>query len=552
MQYPLLSKIDEPVQLRLLRPEQLPALCAELRQYLQEKAPGKTAHLKSSLGVTELSVTLHYFLQSPEDILIWDVSHQAYLHKLLTGRRIALSGQRKKNGIAGFTSRSESPYDPFGAGHSSTSISAMAGFWKADQLSGRRRRRVAVIGDGALTGGMAFEALNYLGEQEADCWVILNDNRMSIDPNVGALQARQSYPAWAESLGFNYHFLGEGHNTEALLESFARIDRQSGPQFLHLCTEKGRGYQAAKAGVDAQAKTSDFQSAFGENVLELLAENEKLVVLSPAMLSGASLLEARHRFPERVLDVGIAEQHCVTMAAGLAAAGFRPLVHIYSTFAQRALDQIIHDVALQKLPVVFTLDRAGLVGADGATHHGAFDLSFLSAIPNLRLGAPAGKKALREMLRWALTQNEEAIVLRYPKDEYRESHENLWRSYRPHWWKKGSHSAVLSTGSMAHPVQEALQNTSAGHLHLPVFKPFPANDLREQIHSFEKILVVEESTAAGSVGAALQQLAHRESWRAKVSCLHLPDRFVGHASRAELLEEVGLNLAGISEALKNL
>lgn len=544
-QYPLLAQIDSPLDLRKLSPAKLPALCAELRAFAQKEGPGKAAHLRSSLGVTELSVALHYYLDTPRDLLIWDVSHQAYIHKILTGRRDQLAQQRQKGGIAGFTARSESPYDPFGAGHSSTSISALAGFWKADQLRGERRRRVAVIGDGALTGGMAFEALNYLGEQGADCWVILNDNRSSIDPNIGALHQKNSYGPWAEALGFRYHFWPEGHAVEALIESLAGLAGLSGPQFIHLRTEKGRGYQAPQGVEKTQLSEGDFQSAFSASALALLEKHPDLVILSPAMLSGAGLLEAQRRYPARVLDLGIAEQHCVTMAAGLAAAGLRPLVHLYSTFAQRALDQIIHDVALQKLPVIFVLDRAGLVGPDGATHHGAFDLSLLNSIPELRLGAPSGAKALSAILDWALRQSESPVALRYPKDDYPPTHEELWRSYRPHWWQKGQKQALISIGSMAHNAQEAVAQSPFGHLHLPVYKPFPEGDLGEQLHAFERLLVVEESSPAGSVGEHLQAWAARALPGTLVGRRCLPDRFIAHAGRGELLRECGLDSASL-------
>lgn len=550
MSYPLLTKLNDPSDLRKLDPLDLPALAEDLRRFIQEETQTKEAHIRSSLGVVELSIALHYCFNTPEDILIWDVGHQAYAHKVLTGRRTNFHTNRQKGGISGFTKRSESSYDPFGAGHSSTSISALAGFIKSAQLQGHSRRHVAVIGDGALTGGQAFEALNFLGSEQAPCLVILNDNQGSIDPNVGALQALGSYREWASSLGFKYLFEEQGNNLQALLKIINEAQSTEGPVFLHLHTEKGRGFRQ-----DIQRKKApsapSFQADFGSFILARLAQDPKLVVLSPAMLAGANLLEAKAAFPNRVIDVGIAEQHVVTMAAGLAADGMKPLVHLYSTFAQRAFDQIVHDVVLQSLPVIFIFDRAGLVGEDGPTHHGLYDQSMLADLPNIRIGASANGKALKAMLNWAFDDLQGPLFLRYPKDSYRQEHEDLWRSYRPHWWHEASKEKVLiSYGSTASLVQEAATQSAWGHLHLPVFRPVPEGDIREQLRQAKRVVLVDENPSGGSMDADLRKLIAEEYPAIAYRAHLLPREFQDHDSRAGQLNRAGLGLAGLLKSLE--
>ncbi len=522
-------------------PQELPVLCAELRSHLNQlQMVLKEGHLRSSLAVTELTVALHYFLDTPKDVLIWDVGHQAYVHKLLTGRREAMGKCRQPGGPSGFTLARESIYDPFGAGHSSTSLSALAGFWKADQIQNRKRKRVAVIGDGALTGGMALEALNYLGEQSAEVWVVLNDNRSSIDANVGALQALDSYATLAKAMGFAFAEV-PGDDTDALLKQFGAMAERKGPQFLRVRSHKPSVPQKSSGKLSAPS----FQSSFAEAAEAALRDDPQVVIISPAMLSGAHLSGLAQSYPDRVIDVGIAEQHAVTMAAGLAAAGLKPLVHLYSTFAQRAYDQIIHDIALPHLPVVFALDRAGMVGADGPTHHGVFDVDALSCIPGIRFGAPSGGKALREMLHWALSEQAGPVFLRYPKAALEQSTESLWRSYRPHWWHKQNKAQVLiSTGALASAAQQVAEEMGLGHLHVPVWRPLPTGDLEEQLAEAQKIWLVEESTGPGGLKADLQNLlGHRSGCELKAK--KLPASFAEQGSRSFLLGRYGLDAEGI-------
>lgn len=540
----LLDRLNNVQDSRALELKDLPRLCEELRAFILNQTQTKEGHIKSSLGVTELTVLVHYLFNTPNDILIWDVGHQAYVHKVITDRKSVFSGNRVKGGISGFTNRSESPFDPFGAGHSSTSISALAGFCKADQLNKNKRERIAIIGDGALTGGMSFEALNFLGEEQADCIVILNDNASSIDQNIGALQKFGSYKAFAEALGFKFYKEEKGNNIEALHTSLQKVKAAKGPRFVHIQTQKGLGYTELEK---QKSNKATFQKAFGESVLELLANNAKTVVLSPAMLSGANLTEAKKQFPNRVIDVGIAEQHCVTMAAAMAAAGFIPICHLYSTFSQRAADQIIHDVALQNLPVIFALDRAGLVGEDGATHHGFFDVSLFSAVPNLALAAPATYSDVHGMLKH-FVELKQAAVIRYPKAKVMEM--VTPDVLKPRWFKKGREKCIVSFGALALEAQKAVQESSYAHLNIPVLKPLPKEaELSAILNDFELIVSVEENMASGGLAMFLSQLVAHGKLNTKLKPLSLPNEFVSHASRQELLRDCGLDARGISEAL---
>lgn len=538
--FPLLDQIDTPADLRRLGREKLPALCAELRAFVPATTSGKAGHIRSSLAVTELTVALHYCLQTPEDVLIWDVGHQAYVHKVLTGRKHIFSLNRQPDGPSGFTRRAESSYDPFGAGHSSTALSALAGFAQADRAQGRQRRRVAVVGDGALTGGMAYEALNFMGQAGYGVWLILNDNHSSIDDNVGALQQKNAYRQWFEALGFQYH-TGPGHDPESLCEALQALP-QEGPQVLHITTEKPP-LEAPSFAASAPAGDS-FQEAFARAAARALEQNSTLHIISPAMLSGAGLLAAAERFPQRVLDVGIAEQHAVTMAAGIAASGLPVICHLYSTFAQRAYDQIVHDVVLQGLPVVFALDRAGLVGADGPTHHGVFDVGMLRTLPQVEVWAPAHPAALEAMLPQALALGK-PVALRYPRDQGR-SPEVPYGGLQPHFWQEGKESCVLSVGSMAPLAQEAVAGTQVAHLHLPVLKPFPEVELEGLLKPFSRWLLLEELPEAGGVYGALLALSRRLE-PAECSRAGLPDRFVEHGSREYLLAQNGLSLAALQK-----
>ena len=535
--------------LRSLPPAELPAFCEELRRFAQVEGQGKKGHLLSSLGVAELSVALHYHFNTPQDILVWDVGHQAYFHKIITGRKEGFRQNRQKEGLSGFTNRFESDFDPFGAGHSSTAPSAIAGFWKAAQLKKEKAEFIAVIGDGAFTGGMSFEALNYLGQEQADVWIILNDNGISIDENVGALKEFGRYQSMAESLGFQYIHLSEGNSIPALLSAFADAQEIKGPKFLHLKTSKGKGLlEASRPRAEESLPSTSFQDVVEASLMAEFNTNDKLVLLSPAMLAGAQLNSLKEAFPARVIDVGIAEQHVVTMAAAMAASGLKPIVHIYSTFAQRAIDQIIHDVALQKLAPVFLIDRAGLVGEDGPTHHGAFDISLLSAVPNLRIAAPAGEKALREMITWSLAQ-EEACFIRFPKDDIDLSYEHLWKSYRPHWWQNKKQKLIISFGSLAAQAQEAVQNSEWGHLHLPILKPFPDGDILEQLKESELVICLEENTYAGGLASNLARLKAEHNLKGQIKSICLPDYFIAHASRLKQLEELGMTAKALQEYL---
>lgn len=542
----LLEHIEYPEDLRKVAPEDLPRLCSELRSYLRASTEVKEEHIRSSLGVTELSTVIHYRWDTPRDILIWDVGHQAYIHKILTGRKILFSTNRQPGGLSGFTRRQESRYDPFGAGHSSTAISALAGFAAVLQPGCHGRRCLAVVGDGALTGGMSFEALNYIGEQAYPCTVVLNDNRSSIDANVGALQQNRNYREWAQSLGFTYLHTVQGNHCPALLEDSKKARDIPGPVFWHVETQKPAPRESASG-----ASTLSFQQVFGETVAELLSRNSTLQVLSPAMLSGAHLGAARQRFPRRVYDVGIAEQHAVTMAAGMAAAGAKVICHLYSTFAQRAMDQIIHDVALQELPVILALDRAGLVGPDGPTHHGAFDISLLAAVPGMHIWAPAHAAALRYMLQRAVELGR-PVAIRYPKTNCPEKGPGKGKfSLQPQWWIPRGKACVISIGSLAGAAQEAAERHGWAHLHLPVIKPFPGNEVLELLSPFSRIITVEESSFPGGLGSQMCKLLHAPSQR-RLKNLHLPDHFVEHGPRPDLLAHLGLDEAGIAEAMRKM
>ncbi len=536
--------------LRNIKASDLASFCEELRQFAQLEGQGKKQHLLSSLGVVELSVALHYYFNTPQDILVWDVGHQAYFHKIITGRKEAFRKNRSKEGLSGFTNRLESEFDPFGAGHSSTAPSAIAGFWKAAQLKKEKAQFIAVIGDGAFTGGMSFEALNYLGQEQADVWVILNDNGRSIDENVGALKEFGRYSSLAQSLGFRYSVVENANSVSALLAAFADAQEFTGPKFLHLKTVQGQGALEnlnIRTSISTSASLS-FQDVVEESLMSHFQNNSNLVLLSPAMLAGAQLNSLKQAFPERVIDVGIAEQHVVTMAAALAAGGLKPIVHLYSTFAQRAIDQIIHDAALQNLAPVFLIDRAGLVGEDGPTHHGVFDISLLSGIPGVRIAAPSGRKSLEQMISWSL-QQEEACFIRFPKDDIALENENLWKSYRPHWWQNKKERLIVSTGSLSAEAQKAVQNFSFGHLHVPILKPFSDGDILEQLHDSKLIICLEENAYAGGLASNLARLKaeHNCPWELKSLCI--PDRFIAHASRPEQLEELGLDSAGLKNYL---
>ncbi|WP_417609606.1 1-deoxy-D-xylulose-5-phosphate synthase [Owenweeksia hongkongensis] len=544
----LLDKINIPADLKHLAVEELPQLCEELRAFVPQTTQRKEGHINASLGVTELSVALHYTLNTPNDILVWDVGHQAYIHKVLTGRKKQFHTNRLKGGVSGFTKRTESQYDPFGAGHSSTSISAVAGFAEADILNKVRRNRIAVIGDGALTGGMSFEALNYLGERNLDVLIILNDNNQSIDDNKGALSVSKNYKQYFESLGVNFLGSVNGLNVKEVVESLNSALGVNGPRCIRVTTSK-QFPKAEKPASSGGKPETTFQTVLGNTICKLGAQNEKLVVISPAMLSGGGFGAFQKQFPERTFDVGIAEQHAVTMAAGMAAAGSVPLVHLYSTFAQRGYDQIIHDAALQNLHMVFCLDRAGLVGEDGATHHGTFDVGFLNTLPGVNILAPRNGGELEAMFNYAVA-NHGVWFIRYPKANT--SYDGaLSESFapKPKCLKTGEGKVVLSFGSVGVEVQKGLDELAYAHYDIRQLKPLDESFIDELASNYEVLITVEENSPRGGLGDTVGSILHKnEHLGTKLLTLSLPDKFIEHGSRTELLKDCGLDVESLRQA----
>lgn len=544
----LLDKINIPADLRSLAVDQLPQLCEELRVFVPQVTQRKEGHINASLGVTELSVALHYVLDTPKDILVWDVGHQAYIHKVLTGRKNQFHTNRLKGGVSGFTKRTESEYDPFGAGHSSTSISAVAGFAEADILHKVERNRVAVIGDGALTGGMSFEALNYIGEKSLDVLIVLNDNDQSIDENKGALSGSKNYKQYFESLGVNFLGSINGLDVKEVVESLSSALKTKGPRCIRVTTSKK--IKKAEMAIASVAKPQvTFQTVLGNTILELGARKEKLVVVSPAMLSGGGFGAFQKKFPERTFDVGIAEQHAVTMAAGMAAAGSIPLVHLYSTFAQRGYDQIIHDAALQNLHMVFCLDRAGLVGEDGATHHGTFDVGFLNTLPGVNILAPRNGDELEAMLKHTVS-NHGVWFIRYPKasTSYNSALSESF-TLKPECLKEGEGKVVLSFGSVGAEVEKAMDGLAYAHYDIRQLKPLDASFIDELASNYEVLITVEENSPRGGLGDTVGSVLYKnEHLGTKLLSLSLPDKFVEHGSRTELLQECGLDAESLRQS----
>ncbi|MEQ9262947.1 MAG: 1-deoxy-D-xylulose-5-phosphate synthase [Owenweeksia sp.] len=537
----ILDSVHKPEDIRRLEPFELPGLAEELRSFMLKTTKTKAGHIQSSLGVVELTIALHYSYNTPEDVLIWDVGHQAYVHKLLTGRKEVFASNRKKGGLSGFTKRSESEYDPFGAGHSSTSISAAVGFAEADRLLKRERQYIAVLGDGALTGGESFEALNYLGERQLNVTVVLNDNESSIDSNVGALAHYGNYEALCKAFQIDYYCGIDGHNVESLINTFSEVRGNPRPKMIKVDTQKGKGWSPQSSPVIKNAQNS-FQDIFAETLIELARSDERVVAVTPAMLSGSGLDLFQREFPDRTFDVGIAEQHAVTFSAAMSANGLKPFCHLYSTFSQRAYDQIIHDVALQNLPVVFCLDRAGLVGEDGPTHHGSFDPGFLNTIPNLIIAAPMDGISLKGTMHTALASNS-PFVIRFPKGGSFE--EKLPLPPIPigqlRKLKAGKEKAVISFGAIGLEVMKALESTSYAHYDLLYLKPIDSQKIKEIFIDFEEVIVVEENSAAGAAGETINGLKNAWAYSSRLKCRVLPDSFVEHASRQELLEITGLD-----------
>ena len=574
----LLDNISNPKDLRKLNPAQLPQLAKELREFIIDVIATKEGHLGASLGVVELTIAIHYLFDTPNDLLVWDVGHQAYGHKILTGRKAIFHTNRQFRGISGFPSRTESEYDAFGVGHSSTSISAALGMAIASNLKGEtEKQHIAVIGDASIASGMAFEALNHAGVSKANLLIILNDNAIGIDPSVGALKeyltkVKTDRKLAAQNniikaLNFNYSGPIDGHNLPKVLAELERLKSVKGPKFLHVITTKGKGLQKAEedqvtyhapgkfdkiSGVRIKKTASlytKYQDVFGKTMVELATQNNKIIGITPAMLTGSSLKFMFEKFPKRTFDVGIAEQHAVTLAAGMATQGFIPFCNIYSTFLQRAYDQVIHDVALQNLPVVFCLDRAGLVGEDGATHHGVFDIAYLRCIPNLIVFAPRNEIELRNILYTAQLGLKNPIAIRYPRGagtiiDWQKPFEEI-EIGKGICLKDGKVIAVLSIGTIANNVTEAfalLNNKSDfSHYDMRFIKPLDEKLLHQIFEKHPTIIAIEDGVLKGGFGAAVLEFASKNNYTNKIKILGIPDNFIAHGNVHKLQEEIGLD-----------
>lgn len=619
---PLLSNIETPDDLKKLKEEQLPQLCDELRQFIIDIVSVKGGHFGASLGVVELTVALHYIFNTPYDQLVWDVGHQAYGHKILTGRKNVFHTNRIYKGISGFPKRKESIYDTFGVGHSSTSISAALGMAVASRYKGEKNRQhIAVIGDGAMTAGLAFEGLNHGGVENSNLLVVLNDNCMSIDPNVGALKeyltditTSHTYnkvkdEVWKllgkiskfgpnaqeiaskiengikstmlkqsnlfESLKFRYFGPVDGHDVVRLAKIMEDLKDIPGPKILHCLTVKGKGYKFSEEGnqtiwhspglfnkdtgeivkvVPAQPQPPRYQDVFGHTIVELAEKNNKIMGITPAMPSGCSLNIMMKAMPDRAFDVGIAEQHAVTFSAGLATQGMVPFCNIYSSFMQRAYDQVVHDVALQNLNVVFCLDRGGLAGSDGATHHGAYDLAYMRCIPNITVSAPMNEEELRNLMFTAQQENMGAFVIRYPrgngvmtdwKKPFKAIPVGKGRKLRD-----GKDIAILSIGHIGNLALEAINNLEkqgieAAHYDMRFAKPIDEMLLHEVFSKFDKVITVEDGCIVGGMGSAVVEFMSSNGYMAQVKRLGIPDQFIDHGEQKELYAECGYDAQGI-------
>ncbi|MBR9757609.1 MAG: 1-deoxy-D-xylulose-5-phosphate synthase [Algicola sp.] len=578
----ILNNIQTPKDLRELAKIKLPQLAQELRQFIIDIVATKEGHLGASLGVVELTIALHYVFDTPNDLLVWDVGHQAYGHKILTGRRDVFHTNRQLDGISGFPKRSESTYDTFGVGHSSTSISAALGMAIASKLNHEKKHHIAVIGDASIASGMAFEGLNHAGVTNANLLVVLNDNAIGIDPSVGALKqyltnvkkGTQKQDNIFEALNFNYSGPIDGHNLDALIRELERLKSVDGPKLLHVITTKGKGLKQAEenqvkyhAPGKFNSKTGDlipkvhnsneppkFQDVFGHTLVELAQRNQKIIGITPAMPTGSSLKFMMEAFPERAFDVGIAEQHAVTLAAGMATQGFTVFCNVYSTFLQRAYDQIIHDVALQDLPVIFCLDRAGLVGEDGATHHGVFDLAYLRCIPNLIVFAPRNEIALRNIMYTAQQGLKHPIAIRYPRGrgntvDWKQPFETITIG-KGVQLKKGTDIAVLSIGSIAHNVTKAINeiedNSKIAHYDMQFAKPLDETLLHNIFNTYTTLFTVEEGTKIGGFGSAILEFAAKHNYSNPIKTLGINDAFVHHGNIKELYNICGLSIEKLS------
>ena len=585
----LLSQIQNPSDLRKLSENQLPQLAKELREFIIDIISQKEGHLGASLGVIELTIALHYVFNTPEDLLVWDVGHQAYGHKILTERRTLFQTNRDLNGISGFPKRSESVYDTFGVGHSSTSISAALGMAMASLLKNEpEKQHIAVIGDASIASGMAFEGLNHAGVTNANLLVILNDNAIGIDPSVGALKnyltsvkegRNPKQNNIIKSLNFDYSGPIDGHDLPKLLSELRRLRKVKGPKFLHIITTKGKGLQLAEedqvkyhAPGKFEAKTGKihpkneeglppkFQDVFGHTLVTLAKENSRIIGITPAMPSGSSMKYMMEAIPERAFDVGIAEQHAVTLSAGMATQGMIVFCNIYSTFLQRAYDQVIHDVALQNLPVIFCLDRAGLVGEDGATHHGVFDIAYLSCIPNLIIAAPLNEIELRNIMYTAQLGLHQPIAIRYPRGrgeiiDWQQPFEKI-EIGKAKVLKKGSKIAFLSTGTIGTNVTKAIvsckEPEAVGHFHFPFIKPLDHTTLDGICKEYEKIITIEDGSIIGGFGSLINHYILEKNYAITVVNLGIPDTFIEQGSVPELQHICQIDVTNITNQINLL
>lgn len=598
----LLAHINSPQDLRQLDKKQLPQLAEELRTLIVDSVQQTGGHISSNLGVIELTLALHYVFNTPDDRLVWDVGHQSYVHKILTGRRDRMNSMRQAGGLSGFPKRSESEYDTFGVGHSSTSISAALGMAIAAQANNDPRHSVAIIGDGALTAGQAFEALAHAGDLNTNLLVILNDNEMSISKNVGGManylarllsgnfyaSAREGSkkvlekipPAWEiarraeehvkgmmipgtlfEEMGFNYIGPIDGHDIDTLIATLRNLKQRKGPQFLHVVTKKGKGFEPAEQqpckyhGVSpANSKTSgpSYTQVFGRWLCDMAKVEPDLIGITPAMSEGSGLTRFAEDFPDRYFDVGIAEQHSVTLAAGLACEGKKPVVAIYSTFLQRAYDQLIHDVALQNLPVLFAIDRAGLVGADGPTHAGSFDLSYLRCIPNMVVMAPADENECRQMLTTGFRHNGPSAV-RYPRGigtgKTVEASLTSLTIGKAELRRQGEKVAILAFGSMVAEAEQAAQQTGATVVNMRFVKPLDTDMVKSMADSHDLLITVEENAVMGGAGSAVSEYLRDIGHSVPVSQMGLPDEFLDHGAHKQMLADCGLDATGIIDMI---
>ena len=578
--------IQKPEDLRKLLPEDLKVFAVELRQEIINIIAKGEGHLGSSLGTVELTIALHYCFNTPKDLIIWDVGHQAYGHKMITGRRKAFQKLRQRNGISGFPKRDESPYDTFGTGHAGTAISAALGMALSAKTEDQNRLHIAVVGDASIANGMAFEALNHLGTTQANVLVILNDNSMGIDPSVGALKkffntVKKETPStlnFFQSLNLSYQGPINGHNIEILLSTLENQKKQKGPRILHVVTTKGKGLPLAeekqiiyhapgkfdpltgKLNPSKGNKKLKFQTIFGETLLKLALINKSIVAITPAMPTGSGLVKMLETLPKQCIDVGIAEQHAVTLAAGMASQGMLPFCVIYSTFLQRAYDQIIHDVAIQKLPIIFCIDRAGIVGHDGPTHHGLFDISFLRCIPNIQIVAPRDSQELQNIVYTAQLGINLPLAIRYPRG-YSEK-KSLSFDFKKIPWgkgtllKNGSHIAILSLGTISKNIEKALSHVNYpeafAHFDLCFAKPLDEELLHKVFNKFKTVVVFEEGVKQGGVGSAVLEFASQKLYQVPIHLEGVSDIFVPHGDNDELFQEIGLDVSGITKKLQLL